>query len=183
VKEDEAPQDTNSAIRPLTALPVIEVRTGLSPAASSLDRSEVPEVSSEWTWPDRLGELRVRWGFGRNNYRVRPGLYALGSPDRKSPVLVSANYKLSFDVLRRAMSGRQAWILVLDSDGVNVWCAAGKGTFATEELVHSFFPSSEPSAWRPTSSGSTAASRYSSGLSGPTIFPPSSTVGSRLIPP
>jgi acetyl-CoA decarbonylase/synthase complex subunit gamma len=120
----------------LTALPVIEVRTGLSPAASSLHRSEVPEVFSEWSWPDRLGELRVRWGIGRNDYRVRPGLYALGSPDRKSPVLVSANYKLSFDVLRRAMSGRQAWILVLDSDGVNVWCAAGKGTFATEELVH-----------------------------------------------
>jgi len=120
----------------LTALPVIEVRTGISPAASSLERNEVPEVSSEWTWPDRFGEFRVRWGFGRNDYRVRPGLYALGRPDRNSPVLVSANYKLSFDVLRRAMPGRQAWILVLDSDGVNVWCAAGKGTFATEELVH-----------------------------------------------
>jgi hypothetical protein len=28
-----------------------------------------------------------------------------------------------------------AWILVLDTKGINVWCAAGKGTFGTEELV------------------------------------------------
>ena len=27
------------------------------------------------------------------------------------------------------------WILVLDTKGINVWCAAGKGTFSTEELV------------------------------------------------
>ena len=136
MKSEETVHDAKTAAAPLTTLPVVEVRTGLSPAASSLNKNEVPDVSSEWTWLDRLGELRVRWGFGRNDYRVRPGLYALGKPDRKSPVLVSANYKLSFDVLRRAMSGRQAWILVLDSDGVNVWCAAGKGTFATDELVH-----------------------------------------------
>ena len=28
-----------------------------------------------------------------------------------------------------------AWILVLDTNGVNVWCAAGKGTFGTDELI------------------------------------------------
>jgi len=49
--------------------------------------------------------------------------------------LVTANYKLTFDVLRSALVGVDAWILVLDTNGVNVWCAAGKGTFGTEELV------------------------------------------------
>ncbi len=77
----------------------------------------------------------MRWGIGRNNYRVDPGIYSLGQPDEQSPVLVSANYKLSFDALRRSLPGRHAWILVLDTDGVNVWCAAGKGTFGTDELV------------------------------------------------
>jgi acetyl-CoA decarbonylase/synthase complex subunit gamma len=42
---------------------------------------------------------------------------------------------MSFDRLRQALPGRNAWILVLDTKGVNVWCAAGKGTFGTEELV------------------------------------------------
>ena len=69
------------------------------------------------------------------NYKVDPGLYALGCPDEKSPVLISANYKLSFDTLRSALKGRHLWILVLDTNGINVWCAAGKGTFSTAELV------------------------------------------------
>jgi acetyl-CoA decarbonylase/synthase complex subunit gamma len=66
---------------------------------------------------------------------VDPGLYALGNPDDLSEVLVTANYKMSFDRLRGALEGRDVWILVLDTSGVNVWCAAGKGTFGTDELV------------------------------------------------
>jgi hypothetical protein len=42
---------------------------------------------------------------------------------------------MSFDILRRAITGLDAWILVLDTRGINVWCAAGKGTFGTQELV------------------------------------------------
>ena len=69
-------------------------------------------------------------------YRIDPGLYALGAPDADSPVLISANFKMSFDRLREALNpGRNAWILVLDTDGINVWCAAGKGTFGTDELT------------------------------------------------
>jgi hypothetical protein len=39
------------------------------------------------------------------------------------------------DLLRRELAGLDAWILVLDTKGINVWCAAGKGTFGTDELV------------------------------------------------
>jgi acetyl-CoA decarbonylase/synthase complex subunit gamma len=69
------------------------------------------------------------------HYTVDPGLYALGRPDEKSPVFVTANYKMSFDRLRKALPGRNTWILVLDTKGINVWCAAGKGTFGTDELA------------------------------------------------
>lgn len=68
-------------------------------------------------------------------YSVKPGLYAVGQPDEKSPVVVSANYKMSFDILRRSLHGISAWVIVLDTKGINVWCAAGKGTFSTEELT------------------------------------------------
>ncbi|UCC32576.1 MAG: hypothetical protein JSU86_09885 [Phycisphaerales bacterium] len=68
-------------------------------------------------------------------FRVKPGLYAAGSPTKDSPVLVSANYKMSFDRLRSQLGGLDAWILVLNTKGVNVWCAAGKGTFGTEEIA------------------------------------------------
>jgi hypothetical protein len=62
-------------------------------------------------------------------------LYALGQPTAESPVFVSANYSLSFDALRTALPGIDAYILVLDTRGINVWCAAGKGTFGTDEIV------------------------------------------------
>ena len=68
-------------------------------------------------------------------YSVEPGIYAIGEPNKDSNIFVSANYKLSFDSLRKELGGIDAWILVLDTKGINVWCAAGKGTFGTDELV------------------------------------------------
>lgn len=95
----------------------------------------VPRVASRLNGADRLGALRVRLGLGRMRYAVEPGLYAVGSPTAVSPVFVSANYKLSFDHLRRELQGIDGWIMVIDTKGINVWCAAGKGTFGTEEIV------------------------------------------------
>jgi len=85
---------------------------------------------------DRLGDWKVRWGIGRMDYTVEPGIYALGNPDENSLVFVSANYKLTFDSLRKNLSGLDCWLLILDTKGINVWCAAGKGTFGTAELVN-----------------------------------------------
>ena len=96
----------------------------------------VPQVSSSLVWEDRLGTFKARWGVGRMHYAIDSGLYALGKPDEHSEVLVTANYKMSFDKLREALPGRDLWILALDTKGINVWCAAGKGTFGTTELVN-----------------------------------------------
>jgi len=93
-------------------------------------------VSARLTIKDRLGAWKVRWGIGRMSYTVEPGIYAVGKPDENAPVLVSANYKLTFDTLRKNLSGVDCWLLILDTKGVNVWCAAGKGTFGTDELVN-----------------------------------------------
>jgi hypothetical protein len=95
----------------------------------------IPRVSSRLGWPDRLGSWKARWAIGRMHYTVDPGLYALGNPDSTSCVFVSANYKMSFDVLRAALVGFDAWILVVDTKGINVWCAAGKGTFDSAEVA------------------------------------------------
>lgn len=96
---------------------------------------EIPRVSTALKVRDWLGAVMVRFAFRRMRYAVEPGLYAVGSPGGDSPILVSANYKLSFDLLRRRLTGIDAWILVLDTKGINVWCAAGKGTFGTDEIV------------------------------------------------
>jgi len=69
------------------------------------------------------------------SYHVPAGIYAIGHPTNQDPVLVTANYKMSYDLLRTQLEGRSVWIMVLETYGVNVWCAAGKGTFGTEELI------------------------------------------------
>jgi len=89
----------------------------------------------EWSFGDYVGAIGVRLGIRRKRYVVTPGLYTFGSPGPDSPVFVSANYKLSFDHLRRSLAATNAWMVVLDTKGINVWCAAGKGTFGTDELV------------------------------------------------
>jgi hypothetical protein len=96
----------------------------------------VPVVRTKLGRQDLLGKAKTRLGIGRMNYKIKPGLYAVGNAGPDSPVFVSANYKVSFDSLRRELAGLGAWILVLDTKGINVWCAAGKGTFGTDELVH-----------------------------------------------
>jgi hypothetical protein len=99
------------------------------------DGLDVPLVATRLQAADRWGAWKARWTFGRMAYSIHPGLYGVGQPDDRSPLLVTANYKLSFDSLRRELAGTNAWILVLDTRGINVWCAAGKGTFGTKELV------------------------------------------------
>ena len=94
-----------------------------------------PRISTKLILKDYLGTFMVRWGINRNNYRVNPGLYAVGTPDSSSDVFVTANYKLSFDTLRKNLDGINGWVLILDTKGVNVWCAAGKGVFGTDEII------------------------------------------------
>ncbi len=94
----------------------------------------VPLVATHLDMADRLGAVKVRLGLRRMLYAVEPGLYAVGSPTAESPVFVSANYKLSFDHLRRELEGIDGWIMVIDIRGINVWCAACKGTLGTEEI-------------------------------------------------
>ena len=95
----------------------------------------IPRISTNLKGLDIGGTLRARLGISRDRYRVAPGLYCAGNPGEESPVLVTANYKLSFDSLRKELAGLDVWILVLDTRGVNVWCAAGKRTFSTEEVI------------------------------------------------
>lgn len=95
----------------------------------------VARLDSSLRPADRLGAWKARWGIGRMTYLLPPGLYALGRPDAAAPVLVTANYKMTVDILRRTLAGRDLWLLVLETHGINVWCAAGKGTFGTDELV------------------------------------------------
>ena len=70
--------------------------------------------------------------------KVLPGLYVVGQPDIDSPVLVTGNFELTIRRLVKAIDHRiDAWVLVVDSGGINVWCAAGGGFFTAEKVIGS----------------------------------------------
>lgn len=77
-------------------------------------------VTTKLSLDDRIGAVKARLGINRMNYQIEPGLYRIGRPDAQALVLVTANYKLTFDALRKELSGIDAWLLVLDTQGINV---------------------------------------------------------------
>lgn len=95
----------------------------------------VPRIRTELSAADHTMSVFARLGIGRDSYGIAPGIYCTGTPGADSPVLVTANYKLTFDAFRKELSSLNTWILVLDTRGINVWCSAGKGLFSTEEVV------------------------------------------------
>jgi len=66
---------------------------------------------------------------------VEPGLRAIGHPGPDSPVLVTGNYHLTVQRLIRVLRGRDVWLLVANSRGINVWCAAGGGHFTHHDII------------------------------------------------
>lgn len=97
---------------------------------------KIPKIDTKLHLKDSIGSILVRCGINRNNYKIPTGLYAVGDVNDNSPILVTCNYKLTFDTLRKNLTNGSYWILVLDTKGINVWCAAGKGTFSSRELIY-----------------------------------------------
>lgn len=79
----------------------------------------------------------IAWADGyRRTYAIEPGLYFTGEAyDRSAPLLVTANYQLTVFLLVRRCRRFNARLLVIDSDAINVWCAAGKGRFGNDRIV------------------------------------------------
>jgi MoaD family protein len=83
--------------------------------------------------------LKSIWGL---LFRLFPcptpvGLRRVGSPGRQSPVLVTCNFHTTVKRLTHLLgkAGVDAWLLVADSKGVNVWCAAGGDEFNTQSVI------------------------------------------------
>jgi ubiquinone/menaquinone biosynthesis C-methylase UbiE len=68
---------------------------------------------------------------------IEPGIYASGQAGPGSPILVTANYEYTYIKLMNDLARRNidAWVLCVDSRGINVWCAARGGDFGNKQLV------------------------------------------------
>ena len=89
-----------------------------------------------FSWVDHL-KLVIGWFDAfRRNYAVAPGLYYTGETyDRDAPLLVTSNYLMTVLLVARHARAFNARLLVIDTDGINVWCAAGKGRFSNPQIL------------------------------------------------
>jgi NAD-dependent dihydropyrimidine dehydrogenase PreA subunit len=62
-------------------------------------------------------------------------LRRIGNSDRQSPVLLTCNFYITVRRLIRNLKDMNVWLLVADSKGVNVWCAASGEEFNTHSVV------------------------------------------------
>lgn len=68
-------------------------------------------------------------------FPCKTGLVTIGNPGRDAPVLLTGNFRLTVERVRRALEGIDAYLLVANSRGVNVWCAATGGHLTNHEIV------------------------------------------------
>ena len=68
-------------------------------------------------------------------FPTQTGLRTVGQPGPDAPVFVTCNFDLTVRRVTRALRGLDCYLLVAPSKGINVWCAAGGGTFNAHSIV------------------------------------------------
>lgn len=65
----------------------------------------------------------------------KTGLRKIGNPGRNSPVFLTCNYHLTVARVKRVLQGVDCYLLVANSGGDNVWCAATGGHLTNHDVV------------------------------------------------
>ena len=65
----------------------------------------------------------------------KTGLIQIGHPSKNAPVLMTGNYHLTVLKVKRALKGQNVFLLVANSHGINVWCAAAGGHFTHHDVI------------------------------------------------
>ncbi len=66
---------------------------------------------------------------------ARTGIIKVGHPGKEAPVLLTGNYHLTIARVKRALIGMDAYLLVANSQGINIWCASAGGHFTNHRVI------------------------------------------------
>ena len=68
-------------------------------------------------------------------FPCRTGLIKIGNPNENSPVFLTCNFHLTVERVKRALRGSDAYLLVANSKGINVWCGSAGGLFNNHNVI------------------------------------------------
>jgi len=83
----------------------------------------------------QLKVMRCLFTGQLDNVPIEPGIYKSGNSDKDAPIIVTANYLYTYIKVMRNLEDLDAWVLVVDSNGINVWCAARGDDFGNSQLI------------------------------------------------
>ena len=67
---------------------------------------------------------------------VTEGIYEIGTPDEKSPVIVTTNFSLTYFIVSGEVEGSRvpSWLLIMDTEGLSVMTAWAAGKFSGDAV-------------------------------------------------
>jgi hypothetical protein len=102
---------------------IYDIRPGLQPLPLDLGILDYLKAFISWVF------LFMRL------FSIKPGYYFTGQKNENSPLLVTCNNYLTVFLLARRIASRSVRLLIVDTNGINVWCASGKGRFSASEII------------------------------------------------
>jgi len=66
---------------------------------------------------------------------AKRGLIKIGNPDESSPVLLTCNYTVTVERVKKALKGIDCYLLIANSKGINVWCASAGGHLSNHSVI------------------------------------------------
>lgn len=73
--------------------------------------------------------------FRHFNFPCELTVHKIGNPGRRSPVFLSGNYTLTVHRLLKVLKPYDCYLVVANSKGSNVWCAAGMNEFNEFDII------------------------------------------------
>jgi len=69
--------------------------------------------------------------------QVQPGVYEINTPTAYAPVLVTSNFSITYFAVNNEVesSGRPAWLVVTDAEGMSVLTAWAAGKFDADRIA------------------------------------------------
>ncbi|MFX0051269.1 MAG: methyltransferase domain-containing protein [Candidatus Hermodarchaeota archaeon] len=109
----------------------------------SIKRHQKYDIKSETQLKSILGRftrLKVAWCILNGIFtrkQIQPGLFRIGTPTKKSPLLVTGNYYWTVHSVFNSLVKQKlnCYLLIIDSKGINVWCAAGGAHFTHSQVI------------------------------------------------
>jgi len=62
-------------------------------------------------------------------------LMKIGNPDQDSPVFLTCNYHLTVERVKSALKGTDCYLLIANSQGINVWCGSTGGHLNNHSVI------------------------------------------------